>query len=194
MGRAPDVQAAMSPVRAVSGGSGVVPDTVMGRALKSHARKLTPMVPSASRRFPGNRHPSAAPHLPPAKGFVQREGLGFDQCKGFNQRLHTHIPTRVIQCRTAIGGQRARPSTPICPRKHRPEHALRKAPLNTETLPVRVGLSRADLAGYCPYGVHRDTAQSSQYVLQCLLSGRPLFASHHGAEHLGTFRGPAFLD
>ncbi len=61
---APDVQAAMSRVRAMSGGSAVVPDTVMGCALKSHVRKFTPILPSASARLAGYRHPSAAPHLP----------------------------------------------------------------------------------------------------------------------------------
>jgi hypothetical protein len=60
----PDVQAAMSPVRVVSGGSAVVPDTVIGAALKSHVRKATPILPSASARLLGYRHPSAAPHLP----------------------------------------------------------------------------------------------------------------------------------
>jgi hypothetical protein len=69
-GGAPDVQAAMSPVRAVSGGRGVVPDTVTGRALRSQVRNGTPMLPSASRRMSGNRHPSAAPHLQPR---TQRE-------------------------------------------------------------------------------------------------------------------------
>lgn len=38
----------MSPVLTVSGGMGVVPDTVTGRAFRSHALNPTPIAPSAS--------------------------------------------------------------------------------------------------------------------------------------------------
>ena len=62
-GRSPDVQPAMSPVLTVSGGMGVVPDTVTCRGFRSHTRKPTPMRPSASASRLGYRHPCTLPHL-----------------------------------------------------------------------------------------------------------------------------------
>ena len=59
----PDVQPDMSPVLTVSGGMGVVPDMVTGRAFRSQVLKPTPMLPSASASRLGYRHPSLAPHL-----------------------------------------------------------------------------------------------------------------------------------
>ncbi len=61
--RLPEVHPAISPVLTVSGGIGVVPDTVTGRAFRSHTRKPTPIRPSASASRLGYRHPCTSPHL-----------------------------------------------------------------------------------------------------------------------------------